>query len=202
MVWYCYIDSIFIVWEGPADSLNECIMAMNKNTFNLKFMMSSSSAKITFLDVTIRKEEDNRLTSTLYRKAAAVNMILHASSSHPEPLSRLIPYSQYLRIHYNCSDEGTFQIEAAKLRNRLLQRGCSATCFKKAYKQAIKQTRHNLLFGRKDTSNPEASKPNTLRIITKYTKQHDKANAETLASIAYRSVSKHLCNRNPIYYLP
>lgn len=102
------------------------------------------------------------------------NMILHASSSHPQSLIKSIPYSQHLHIHHNCSDVETFWNEAANLRNRLLQRGYLVTCPKKAYRWGIKQIRHNLLCDKKDTSNPELSKPNKLHIISKFSKQHEK----------------------------
>lgn len=92
---------------------------MNNNMCNLSFTMIYSSSELHFLDVTIYKEKGGTLASFLYRKATAGNTILHASSAHPQPLIRFIPFSQYLRIRRNCSDDTVFQSEANKLRDRL-----------------------------------------------------------------------------------
>lgn len=68
---------------------------MDNNICNLNFTMSYSPTRINFLDVTIHKEKDGTLTNSPYRKATAGNMVLHASSAHPQSLIRSIPFSQY-----------------------------------------------------------------------------------------------------------
>lgn len=74
--------------------------------------------------------------------------VLHGSSFHPAPLKNLIPYSQYLRLRRNCSDDILFKEEAKKLQMRLLDRGYSRSCLPKAYNRAIQQTCHQLLFNK------------------------------------------------------
>lgn len=141
---------------------------MNSNTSNLFFTMVFSDTSITFLDLSITKSTDGSLSSGLYRKETAGNTILHASSSHPKSLVASIPYGQYLRLRRNCSNDTDFAREANKLRERLLERGYSPTCLKKAFKRARGQLRHNILFSKKTapTSQP------TIRVITTYNKQH------------------------------
>lgn len=78
------------------------------------------------------------------------NTTLHASSAHPQPLIRSIPFSQYLHIQCNCSDDVAFHMEANNLRDRLLQRGYSLTCLKKTFKKATKRSRQSLLFDKKE----------------------------------------------------
>lgn len=91
--------------------------------------------KMTFLDVTIFKNPDGHLSSVLYRKETSGSTILHASSFHLAPLVKSIPYTQYLRVCRNCSDENMFIAEAKKLQVRLLQQGYSPTGLKKAFKR-------------------------------------------------------------------
>lgn len=125
-LWFRYINDIFVIQEGPQNSLQQCIPAMNSNDFNLKFTMNHTSFSISFLDITISKEQDGQLSSRSYRKPTAGNTILHSSSFHPKPLVNSIHYSQYLCTRRNCFNNDTFKEEADKLRERLLARGQSA----------------------------------------------------------------------------
>lgn len=114
---------------------------------NLMFTMMYHHKESTFLYVTVTCDANDMLKSCLYRKSTAGNSLLHASSFHPKPLLRSIPYSQYLRIRRNCSDETSFQQKELELRARLLERGYTPTCLKKAYKKAISNSRNKLLYG-------------------------------------------------------
>lgn len=75
-------------------------------------------------------------TNSLYCEATAGNTKLHASRAHPQPLIRSIPFSQYLRIRCNCSDDPAFQMKANNLMDRLLQRGYSLICLKKGQQES------------------------------------------------------------------
>lgn len=129
--------------------------------------MVQDSSSITFLDVTIHKDENGLLSSSLYRKPTAGNSILHASSFHPCALIASIPYSQYLRIRRNCLDSGVFKKEADLLRTRLLTRGYSKTCLKKAYNRACTRTRNDLLHNPSSKTRRE----NPISIITRFSNQ-------------------------------
>lgn len=78
-----------------------------------------------------------------------------------------IPYSQYLRVCRNCSSDSSFKMEADALRDRLLARGYSKTCLRKAYKCATVPSGQTLLYARK------MSKAfTTIWLITHYCGQH------------------------------
>lgn len=130
--------------------------------------MTFHEHEITFLDVTIHKQQDGSLTSSLYRKSTSGNSILHATSFHPQPLIRSIPYSQYLRVRRNCTDDIIFKREADMLRERLLTRGYSKTCLKRAFRRACLKPRHALIFYSESKSN----KTNPIWIITRFSNQH------------------------------
>lgn len=92
------------------------------------------------------------LSCKLFRKSTAGNTVLHSSSFHPRPLVNSIPYSQYLQIKRNCSNEADFKQEAKGLKRRLSERGYSHKCLKKAFSRVDSKNRHNLLFSKKDKS--------------------------------------------------
>lgn len=141
---------------------------VQQNAFNLKFTISHSESIITFLDTIITKNQDSSLPSGLFRKSTAGNTILHASSAHPQPLIRAIPYSQYLRLKRNCSNQESFLQEAAALRDRLLLRGYFYSILKKAFKRANAQTRCELLFGHRRRTDDSS----VVRMITRFSNQH------------------------------
>lgn len=142
---------------------------MQHNTFNLKITYCYSENSITFLDTTISKNKDGGLSSGLLRKPTAGNTILHASSSHPQSLLLAIPYSQYLRLRRNCSDQESYLHETAALRDRLLCRGYSHSTLKKAFRRANGQTRRELLFiHRRKTDDCSAT-----RMIMRFSNQHE-----------------------------
>lgn len=85
-----YIDDIFIVWDGPEDELGEALKLMNKNNFNLFFTMAHDPKEVHFLDICICKYSDGKISSKLFRKETAGNMLLHADSFYPEALKSLL----------------------------------------------------------------------------------------------------------------
>lgn len=158
------------MWDGSIELLQPFLHKLNQNNFHLNFTMTWDQSSTTFLDVTIYKDENGLLSSSLYRKPMAGNSILHASIFHPQALISSIPYSQYLRIRRNCSDNEVFKREADLLKARLLARGYSNTCLKKAFNRACTRTRRDLLYNPSSKTN----KKNLISIITKFSNQHKK----------------------------
>lgn len=63
---------------------------------NLHFTFNLDDTHIPFLDLLIIKNSNGTIGTNLYRKPTAGNTLLEASSAHPRPLVRSIPYAQYL----------------------------------------------------------------------------------------------------------
>lgn len=84
--WYHYINNIFVIWKGPTETLEQFLMRLNKNEFNLGFTMSHDRDCIAFLDISIYRGDGGTLYSSLYRKPTEGNHILHALSFHPKTL--------------------------------------------------------------------------------------------------------------------
>lgn len=108
-------------------------------------MLYDHTSSITFLEVEIFKDSNNSLACKLHRKPTSGNTILHSDSFHPRPLINSIPFSQFLRIKLNCSNNDGFLREARALKNRLLDRGYSHRCLKRAFNKANNRDRQDLL---------------------------------------------------------
>lgn len=159
----CYIDDVFLIWTGTHAMLIAFVEMLNLNSFNLRFTLNVNAQRITFLDLSIFKDEDNCLATSLYRKETAGITLLHAASAHPAALIRSIPYAQYIRLRRNCTHIVDFIAEAKLLHTHLLARGYSKSLLRKAYNKALKQSRNALLYPKKD---PISETKPTLRIIT------------------------------------
>ena len=130
--------------------------------------MTHDKNSITFLDVRLYVDASRHLCSTLFRKSTAGNTILHADSSHPLSLKNSIPFGQYLRLRRNCSNDVLFLEEAGKLQDRLLCRGYSRKCLRKAYNKTKLLPRHTLLH-KKKMPNLDSD---VTRIILRFSRQH------------------------------
>ncbi|OCT71956.1 hypothetical protein XELAEV_18034933mg [Xenopus laevis] len=86
------------------------------------------------------------MATNLYRKKTASNSLLHACSMHPHKCIDGIPKGQYLRLRCICSSDESFKHEAYKLYQRFKAQGCKTRCLNKAYQNALRQNREDLLY--------------------------------------------------------
>lgn len=144
--WFCYIDDILLLWAGPPPALDEFMAILSHNDYNLKFTMQSSLITIAYLDITINITTDGLISTSLYWKPTAGTQFCTRKSAHPQPLIQSIPFSQYLRLKRNCSNDLDFKQEADRLYEWLLARGYGKTSLKKAFKKAVVKPRNTILF--------------------------------------------------------
>lgn len=140
----------------------------NTNDWNLAIIYVSPSDSLLFLDVKLQIQPDGSILSTLFCKEMVGNTIFHAESFHPEHIKRNIPYSQYLRLKRDCTDEDDIQAKVKDLRDRLLHRGYSIKLLKKTYHRVQECDRQEILFKQK-----VASESMVTRLITDYTQEQD-----------------------------
>lgn len=167
LCWHRFIDDVLVIWTGSGSELQEFMSLLNDNLFNLRFTFTAHQQQISFLDLTIQITPDLTLSTDLYRKPSTGNTILHATSSHPQFLVDSIPFAQYLRLKRNCTSEEDFFKQAKQLRDRLLCRGYTSTCLRKAFNKANSRTRYSLLY-----PNKRDNTMSTIPIITKYSVHH------------------------------
>ena len=53
LVWWRYIDDIFMIWPHGEEKLNEFVNLLNSSHETIKFTREVSPSKINFLDITV-----------------------------------------------------------------------------------------------------------------------------------------------------
>ena len=144
-LWRRYIDDVLLIWKGTPSELNQFFIYVNSSTDYLSFTMECDNQSIDFLDLTIFKDVNNILQSTIYRKPLSRNTLLRADSNHSPHLVRNIPVGQFLRVRRNCSTSADFMSKAAHLAHRFEQRGYDKSDITKAWDRAQSSDRALLL---------------------------------------------------------
>ncbi|KAM4014425.1 uncharacterized protein ACNLHF_018048 [Anomaloglossus baeobatrachus] len=155
-----------MIWQGSVEELNLFMQGINSGGRNIRITFQWSSRQIEFLDVLIRKDDDGFLQSNLYRKPTSTNMLLHATSAHPQFMIRSVPVGQFLRLRRICSTDVDFEQQAQILRARFKERGYSGRIIKKAYHRAKHSSRNSLLY-----SQPKSELNEKIRFVTNYCAQ-------------------------------
>ena len=102
LIWWRYIDDIFIVWTEGEDRLKEFINYLNNAHDTIKFTYKWSKHEIDFLDVKVLNES-GVLETDVFIKPTDSHQYLHYSSCHPGACKRSIPYAQAMRLRRICS---------------------------------------------------------------------------------------------------
>ena len=121
--WRRFIDDVLLIWTGTESQLKEFITFINTLHPTIKFTANYSfeTCSVPFLDtiITIRNGE---IVTDLYRKPTHSPQYLLPSSTHPPHCVKNIPFSLAYRIHRICSDNSTFELRLAELKQMLLNR--------------------------------------------------------------------------------
>jgi hypothetical protein len=108
LVWYRYIDDVFMIWTHSLEDLNDFVEHLNSRVPTIKFMLDFSDKEIPFLD-TLVKKEGTKLCTDLYSKPTDTFDYLLYNSSHPQTCKDSIPYSQFLRVRRICTNMNDFE---------------------------------------------------------------------------------------------
>ena len=145
LIWKRFIDNIFFVWTYGPDELDKFVHYLNGCHMTIKFTIETSSKSITFLDTTVKKEENGSLSTTLYCKPTDSHDYLLYSSEHPRHILNGIPFSQMLRVRRICTKNEDFLINASMLTSHFIRRGYPTHLIITALKRALKLNRDDLL---------------------------------------------------------
>ena len=122
LLWWHYIDDVFIIWPHGEGKLNEFVNLLDSSHETIKFTHEVSPSKINFFDVTVLRH-NNSIATDLHVKSTDTHQYLLSSSCHPNHIKKSIPYSLALRIRRICSTDDNFKQRTNELLEFLCQRG-------------------------------------------------------------------------------
>ena len=122
LIWWRYIDDIFLLWRHGEGKLNDFITYLNNLHPTMKFTSSFSYNEIPFLDVKVMLL-NGRLETDLYVKPTDKHQYLLKSSCHPSHTKQSIPFSMALRLRRICSTDEFFNTRSDALASHLIKRG-------------------------------------------------------------------------------
>ncbi|XP_071994082.1 uncharacterized protein [Engystomops pustulosus] len=172
--WMRYIDDVLFIWQGTLEELHVFMKDLNRNTENIKLTYKAGS-EMEFLDIKMKTDKEGKIKTEVFRKQTATNSLLHAESAHIPSTIKGIPVGQFLRLKRICSDELSFEQQAADLKIRFRERGYSRKNIERAYRRAKFTPRKELLCpNEEDKKLKTAREGNATRLITTYNKNWKK----------------------------
>ena len=85
-IWKRYVEDTFTILDR--DRVDSFLQHLNSQQPNIRFTMEAENdSKIAFLDASVSREPDGRLTTSVYRKPT------HTDSHHPQSVKRVIVVS-------------------------------------------------------------------------------------------------------------
>ena len=155
LVWWRYIDDIFMVWPHSPTELYSFLSALNNVHETIKFTSNASQESVSFLDVMIHKDNKGQIETGLYTKPTDAHMYLHYNSYHPVHQKKSIPYSQAIRLRRICSTDIRLKEATDRLYKNLTKRGYPKKLVKQAIDRASRLDRKTLLNSEKQPETTE-----------------------------------------------
>ena len=143
--WLRFIDDIFMIWTHGEDKLEEFFTYLNGIHPTIKLTSEHSYINISFLDTTVKINDNRELYTTLYKKPTDTHLYLHHSSAHHAPSKTKGPYGHFLRLRRICTYDEDFQENAEKLIEYYKKRDYPEKTLRKHYKRASQYTQDQLL---------------------------------------------------------
>nr|VZI23179.1 unnamed protein product [Spirometra erinaceieuropaei] len=121
-LWLRYVDDTFVIVKK--DQLNLLHTNINSIFPEITFTLETEvDGQLPFLDVLVRRKSDGSLQTSVYRKEAYSEVILHFESNHPVSHKRSTVYSLLNRAKTHCSDETSYRAEMKYLYKLYSQNG-------------------------------------------------------------------------------
>ena len=149
LIWWRYIDDVFMVWEHGEEALKQFFSHLNRIDPNIQFENPPkySTECVDFLDVKVTNV-GGKLKTDLFTKATDTHQYLQFSSCHSFHTKRSIPYSQALRLRRICSEEQDFVERVGQLKGWLYKRGYEKELVEKQISEATRISREIALHER------------------------------------------------------
>ena len=126
LIWRRFIDDIFLIWLGSADQLTKFLNDINQVHPTIKFTYEQSTRELTFLDVTIYKGPQFRVTNTLdvktHIKPTNKQLYVHSTSYHPTSVKKAISRGEAVRYLRSNTQEQT-SLDAQTIERKINRKG-------------------------------------------------------------------------------
>ena len=144
-LWRRYIDNIIFLWSGSKSELLEFVKFLNEYHPTIKFKYKEGehfdfeTRSVNFLDTTLYIDNSGYIQSTLFTKPGKLCQYLLPTASHPNHISKNIPYSLAYHLLRLESVREKLYINLEHLRSDLLSRKYDLRRFKESHEKR-KQT--------------------------------------------------------------
>lgn len=155
-IWKRYIDDVLMVWTGTRETLEEFLVYINDNDWNLVYTSEVSQDTVHFLDLQLRIQGDRINTSTYFKSTDRNGYVPTQSCHHPNWL-KAIPKGQFTRLRRNCSEVSQYYQQAELLKIRFLEKGYAGDKLDKVIKE-IGECDRSKLFSTRPKSATSGSK--------------------------------------------
>ena len=123
LVWLRYVDDVFCIFTIPKEKILEFHTRMNRWHLNLQFTVEfESNNSIAFLDVLVTQEQE-KLTTSLYRKPTHTGLYLLWDSSQNHGYKLGLIKTLVIRIYCICSSKEIVNRELSLLKKTLANNG-------------------------------------------------------------------------------
>jgi hypothetical protein len=184
-LWLRFIDDIFMIWLHGPKELTTFIEWLNQQHATIKFTAEHSMDQVNFLDLTVYKTDVGQLKTKTYHKPTDAGTYLHFSSCHPKSQRSSIPYSLYLSLKRNSTDQEEFLSSASHLTKTFEERGYPNSILKEAITKTDGRTRDSLL----EETTRRKTKSNKVIYVTTFNPRGE--NIQSILTKHTRILSQH-----------
>ena len=118
---------------------------LNSKMDTLEFTLEYSLDEISFLDVKVKKDNNNQMCSDLFRKDTDARNYLRFDSAHPISCKKGIPYGEFVRARRLYSNMELYDKQAVDMAHPFLNRCYPQDLVESAMVKARPQNREDIL---------------------------------------------------------
>ena len=139
-LWHRYVDDTFSIVKRHA--VNSMLNQLNALNNNIQFTMElEDNGRLPFLDTTVKRTEDGRLETMVYRKATHTERYLSFTSHHPKNSKRNVVDTLLTRANTIVSNDTQQQNEIDHVKAVLMANGYPAQFIKRELYLKKKKTK-------------------------------------------------------------
>ena len=132
-IWKRYVDDTFSILDR--DRVDSFLQHLNSQQLTIHFTMETENDnKIAFLDSSVSREPDGRLTTSVYRKPTHTDQYLAYDSYHPQSVKRGIMKCLYDRAKRLVTKPSVISTEKKHLSSVLVSNGYPSSFVQKISK--------------------------------------------------------------------